>query len=304
MRNEEMQPYSVVNYSLSLNSYLWTRTDAASIILFYAVEREAKKIKVSDYDMWRQIARYYARHRECLPDNILDEIDNIEGVESVYQSGKFDEDLALDLFSLHLKDNADFADLCREWYRFYIAWSGEAKFGLIYDSDKFGYLHTLKPLFPQNNCVPCSLPLQMLLEAQDTREAKDIALLAMYSAIRSIVGRKELATTTKAFIHARMFGAKNVQELSEMCRKDKALKRCAEEWEPTKHRKLFDSTLERLKRRHLLNVYGDKARRCLFVSVSLIEDKDFAAAIVEARHRTAHRRDTRQMIEQYFNAPP
>jgi|GEM_PF-6603006 len=304
MKDNDFQAFSVVNYSLSLNSYLWTRADAVNIILYYAVAREAKKINVYDHDIWRQIARFYARHRECLPHDILDELDDIEGVEGIFESGKFDEDLAHDLISLHLKDNTEFSDLCREWYRFYLAWSGEAKFGLIYDGDKFGYLSTLRPLFPEANGVPCSLPLQMLLEAQGNQESKDIAMLATYSAIRSIVGRKEIATTTKAFIHARMYGAKNVSELAEMCRQNKALKRCAEEWEPTRHRKLFDNMLSRLKRRHLINVYGDKARRCLYVSVSLIDDKEFACAIVEARHRSAHQRDTRQIIEQYLNAPP
>ncbi len=303
MKENDFTSYSVVNYALSLNRYLWTRADAASIILFYAVEREAKKISVNDDAMWRQIAYYYARHRECLPTAIADELDQIEGIEGIFEEGKIDEDLAHDLI-MSVRDNADFADLCRSWYRFYVAWSGEAKFGLIYDGDKFGYLSTLRPLFPEGNGVPCSLPLQMLLEAQGYQESKDIALLAMYSAIRSIVGRKELATTTKAFIHARMFGAKNVQELAEMCRKDKTLKRCAEEWQPDKHRKLFDNMLKALRRRHLLNVKGDKARRCLFVSVTLIDDKKFKAATDEARHRSAHRRDTRQIIEQYFNTPP
>jgi hypothetical protein len=220
------------------------------------------------------------------------------------EGGKFDADLARDIISLHFSDNTEFSDLCRSWYRFYLSWSGEAKFGLIYNGDKYGYLSTLRPLFPDANGVPCSLPLQMLLEAQGNQEPKDIALLAMYAAIRSIVGRKELATTTKAFIHARMFGAKNVEELAHMCRNDKTLRRCTGEWEPSKHRKLFGNMLEVLRRRHLINVYGDKARRCLFVSVTLIEDKDFAAAIVEARHRTAHRRDTRQIIEHYLNTPP
>lgn len=304
MKDNDFTSYSVVNYALSLNKYLWTHANAANIILYYAVEREAKKINVYDHDMWRQIARYYARHRECLPTAIADELDQIEGIEGIFEEGKLDEELAHDLMSVHLSHNTEFSDLCRSWYRFYIAWSGEAKFGLSYNGDKYGYLATLRPLFPEANGVPCSLPLQMLLEAQDTSEAKDIALVAMYSAIRSIVGRKELATTTKAFIHARMFGAKNVQELAEMCRKDKTLKRCAEEWQPDKHRKLFDNMLKALRRRHLLNVKGDKARRCLYVSVSLIDDKEFKAATDEARHRSAHRRDTRQIIEQYFNTPP
>jgi len=304
MRDNDYTSFNVVNYSLSLNGYLWTRRDATNIILYYAVAREAKKINVYDHDMWRLIARFYARHREFLPDDILDKLDDIEGVEGIFEEGKFDEELASDLISLHLKDNTEFADHCREWFRFYIAWSGEAKFNLIFDGDKFGNLSTLRPLFPEGNGVPSSLPLQMLLEAQGNQDAKDIAMLAMYSAIRSIVGRKEIATTTKAFIHARMYGAKNTQELSEMCCKNKALSRCAEEWEPTKHRKLFGNMLERLKRRHLINVDGDKARRCLFLSVALIDDKKFKAAIDEARHRSAHRRDTRQMIEQYFSQPP
>ena len=308
MRDNDFTSFSVVNYSLSLNGYLWTRRDAASIILFYAVEREAKKIKVYDVDMLRQIAYFYARHRECLPAEILDEIDNIEGFDEAagdtFAGNEYCPESAIELLTTYCAEHTEFSDLCRSWYRFYIAWSGEAKFNLIFDGDKFGNLSTLRPLFPDANGVPCSLPLQMLLEAQGKSEAKDIAMLAMYSAIRSIVGRKELATTTKAFIHARMFGAKNVQELSEMCRKDKTLNRCAEEWKPTRHRKLFDNMLEALRRRHLINVYGDKARRCLYVSVSLIDDKEFAAAIVEARHRSAHRRDTRQIIEQYLNAPP
>lgn len=304
MKNNDFTSYSVVNYALSLNKYLWTRRDAASIILFYAVEREGKKINVYDHDMWRQMAYYYARHRECLPTAIADELDQIEGIEGLFEEGKFDEELASDLMSVHLSHNTDFSDLCRSWYRFFVAWSGEAKFGRIYDGDKFGYLSTLRPLFPEGNGVPASLPLKMLLEAQDTREAKDIALLAMYAAIRSIVGRKELATTTKAFIHARMFGAKNVQELAEMCRKDKTLKRCAEEWKPSKHRKLFSNMLEALQRRHLINVYGDKVPPRLYVSVSLIDNKEFAMAVNEARHRSAHKRDTRKIIEQYLNAPP
>lgn len=304
MINEEMQPFSVVNYSLSLNSYLWTRTDAVNIILYYAVEREAKKINVYDHDMWRQIAYYYARHRECLPTAIADELDEIEGVEGLFEEGKFDEELASDLMSVHLSHNTELVDLCREWYRFYLAWSGEAKFGLIYNSDKFGYLATLRPLFPEANGVPASLPLQMLLEAQGKSEAKDIAMLAMYSAIRSIVGRKELATTTKAFIHARMLGAKNTQELSELCRKDKTLKRCAEAWHPDNHRRKFKTLLLMLSRRHLINFYGDKSRRCIYISTTLLDNKDFAFAIVEARRRYALRRDTRQMIEYYLQQPP
>lgn len=303
-----MQPYSVVNYALSLNSFLWTRTDAANIILYYAIDREAKKISVSEFDAFSEIVFFYARHHDYLPTAINDVLDNIEGFSDAagdtFAGNEYCPESAIYLLTTYCAENAEFSDLCKKWYRFFVAFSGNAKFNLIFYGDKFGYLLEYRPLFPQSNGVPSSLPLQMLLEAQGKSEAKDIAMLAMYSAIRSIVGRKELATTTKAFIHARMFGAKNTQELAEMCRKNKALRQQAEAWKPDKHRKLFNNMLQTLKRRHLLNVYGDRARRCLYISLTLLDNKDFAFAIVEARRRYAHRRDTREMINFYLNKPP
>lgn len=144
----------------------------------------------------------------------------------------------------------------------------------------------------------------MLLEAQDRQDSKDVALLAMYSAIRSIVGKKQLATTTKAFIHARMFGARNVAELAEMCRKDKVLRQQAEAWRPDTHRKLFNNMLCKLRNRHLISYYGDSVRRCMYVSSTLLDEKDFAFAIVEARRQHTRRRDARQIVEYYLNHPP
>lgn len=303
-----MEPFSVVNYSLSLNTYLWTRNDAVNIILYYAVEREAKKIKVSEYDAFSEIVFFYARHPDSLPNTINEVLDNIEGfgeaAGDTFAGEDYCPEFAIDLLTTFCAEHAEFSDMCKDWYRFFLAFTGEAKFNLIFDCDKFGYLEACRPLFPQSNGVPASLPLQMLIEAQGKNEAKDIALLAMYSAIRSIVGRKELATTTKAFIHARMFGAKNTQELAEMCRQNKALKRCAEAWHPDHHRRKFHTLLLMLSRRHLINAYGDKSRRCMYVSTTLLDNKDFAFAIVEARRHYAHRRDTRQMIEYYLQQPP
>ena len=303
-----MEPFSVVNYSLSLNTYLWTRNDAVNIILYYAVEREAKKIKISEYDAFSEIVFFYARHPDSLPNTINEVLDNIEGfgeaAGDTFAGEDYCPEFAIDLLTTYCAEHTEFSDLCKEWYRFFLAFSGGAKFNLIFDGDKYGYLQEYRPLFPQSNGVPASLPKDLLLEWQDRHTPQDVALLAMYSAIRSIVGRKELATTTKAFIHARMLGAKNTQELAEMCRKDKTLRQQAEAWHPYHHRKLFDNMLQTLKRRHLLNVYGDRARRCLYISLTLLDNKDFAFAIVEARRRSAHRRDTRQMVEYYLNNPP
>lgn len=308
MIDNDMTPYNVVNYSLVLNSYLWTRTDAVNIILYYAVDREAKKINVAEFDAFSEIVFFYARHRDYLPTAINEVLGKIEGFNDAsgdtFAGNDFCPESAIYLLTTYCSENPEFSDLCKKWYRFFLAFTGNAKFNLIFDGDKFGYLLEYRPLFPPSNGVPASLPLQMLLETQGKSEAKDVALLAMYSAIRSIIGRKELATTTKAFIHARMFGAKNTQELAAMCQKDKALKRCAEAWHPDHHRRKFHTLLLMLSRRHLINLYGYRARRCLYISLTLLDNKDFAFAIVEARRRYAHRRDTRQMIEYYLQQPP
>lgn len=303
-----MQPFSVVNYSLSLNSFLWTRTDAVNIILFYAIDREAKKINVSEFDAFSEIVFFYAHRRDYLPTAIVEELDKIEGFSDAagdsFAGSEYCPESAIYLLSDHCSEHTEFSDLCKEWYRFFLAFTGNAKFDLEFNGDKYGYLEAYRPLFPQSNGVPASLPLQMLLETQGKSEAKDIAMLAMYSAIRSIVGRKELATTTKAFIHARMFGARNVAELADLCRKNKALRQQAEAWRPDTHRKLFNNMLRQLRNKHLISYYGDSARRCMYVSITLLDAKDFAFAIVEARRRTAHRRDARQMVEYYLNNPP
>lgn len=308
MRDNDFTSFSVVNYSLVLNSYLWTRHDAANIILYYAIDREAKKINVSAFDAFSQIVFFYARHRDYLPTAINDVLDNIEGFSEAAGDSFAGEDycpeFAIDLLTTFCAEHAEFSDMCKDWYRFFLAFTGQAKFNFEFDGDKFGYLEACRQLFPPSNGVPSSLPLQMILEAQGKNEAKDIAMLAMYSAIRSIVGRKELATTTKAFIHARMLGAKNTQELADMCLKDKALKRCAEAWRPDTHRKLFNNMLRVLRKKNLISYYGDSARRCMYVTTSLLDIKDFAFAIVEARRQHAHRRDARQMVEYYLNNPP
>lgn len=308
MIDNDMTPYNVVNYSLVLNSFLWTRPDAVNIILFYAIDREAKKIKVSEFDALSEIVFFYARHRDYLPTAIVEELDKIEGFSDAagdtFAGTEYCPESAIYLLTTYCSENPEFSDLCKKWYRFFLAFTGNAKFNLIFDSDKYSYLLEYRPLFPPSNGVPASLPLQMLIEAQGKSEAKDIALLAMYSAIRSIVGRKELATTTKAFIHARMLGAKNTQELSELCRKDKTLRQQAEAWRPDKHRKLFNNMLRVLRKKNLISYYGDSARRCMYVSTTLLDAKDFAYGIVEARRQHAHRRDARQMVEYYLNNPP
>ena len=308
MINEEMQPFSVVNYSLSLNSYLWTRPDAANIILFYAIDREAKKINVSAFDAFSEIVFFYARHRDYLPTAINNVLEEIEGFSDVsgdsFAGSDFCPESAIYLLTTYCSEHPEFADLCRNWYRFFVAFTGQAKFDLQFNGNKYGYLLEYRQLFPAANGVPASLPKDLLLEWQDRHTPQDVALIAIYSAIRSIVGRKELATTTKAFIHARMFGARNVAELADLCRKDKTLRQQAEAWHPYHHRKLFDNMLQTLKQRHLINVYGDRARRCLYISLTLLDNKDFAFAIVEARRRSAHRRDARQMVEYYLNNPP
>lgn len=152
MINGDAQAFSVVNYSLVLNSFLWTRKDAARIILYYAVDREAHKINVSDFDAYKQIAFFYARHRHCLPTAIVGELDDIEGFDDASGEGfdgwHYKAESTIDILTTYCSEHPEFFDLCRNWFRFYISWSGDAKFDLMFDSNKFDYLTTLRPLFP------------------------------------------------------------------------------------------------------------------------------------------------------------
>lgn len=300
--SKEMEPFKVVNYALILNKYLWTQPNASRIILYYAVGRESKNIDICDNDAFTQVVYFYYNNRDLLPDIIREEIedmadfpDNSDDYRGYNPKGEFDPKEEVGFLLKYSDSHREFGNNCRDWYKFYISFSGDAKFHLDFDDDKFSLYLEFRRYYPVSNGIPTSLPLLMLLEWQDKNSIHNVALIAMYSAIRSIIGRKEVAATTRAFIHARMFGARNAAELEAMTQEPK-INECIKEWEPTKHRRKFASLLDDLRGRHLVNYWGDKKTRRIYVSL-IADDKAFCIAVADfIKSQKKKKRDVTQTI--------
>lgn len=299
--------FEFVNYALPLNQYFFTLEPcvAVRIILNYAISREADRITVSHDDAFRQIANFYARQSSLLPVAIREEIEQIDNYpEDADLYGAFyDETFCpseeIECMKDYAAENPDFMELCDNWFKFYVARSGATKFNLKYQTDFYQLAQNDAKYFPAGHQVPTSLPLDMLLEYQD-KNTREMTLLSMYAAIRSIVGRKPVAATTRSFLHSRMFGAKNAAELETMCR-DTKLKEHVKEWEPTKHRRKFASLLDDLRGRHLINYWGDIKTRRVYVSL-IADDDDFCIAVSDfIKSKKKIKRDVTQTILNLLN---
>ena len=299
---KQNKSFEFVNYALPLNQYFFTlgSSVAVQIILHYAVSAEADRLTVSLDEAFRQIAYLYARQPSLLPIAIKEEIEHIENYpEDADLYGAFYDDTFCPSEEIEcLKDyaagNPDFSELCDNWFKFYVAYSGATKFNLKYHRDFYQLAQNNAKYFPSGHQVPTSLPLDMILEYQD-KNAREMALLAMYAAIRSIVGRKPVAATTRAFIHSRMFGARNATEL-EALTQDPKLNECIKEWEPTKHRRKFASLLDDLRGRHLVNYWGDVKTRRVYVSL-ITDDNAFCIAVADfIKSQKKKKRDVTQTI--------
>ena len=280
--------FEIVNFSLPLNRHLWERPNSApSIILYFAVSKEAAKIEVRNEDVFRQVIMFYYRHSELLPIRIKQELDLMEdfpfdedfsGFDSY--GSTFEPQEEIEFLIRYSTTHKDFFILCRDFYRFYLAFSGGAKFHLKYAIDEYGQAEHYLPFWTTEKCVPTSLPKKMLLELQYKSNERDFALMAMYSAIRSMVGKKAAASTNKAFIHVRMFGFKNCSEFEAHIKESKVLFQSAEAWNPTNHRRAFQGLLDELQERNLISWYGSRNRRCIYVSLETDSDT-FAESVAK-----------------------
>lgn len=306
--NNEKTPFKIANYDLSLNRYLWTRPEkAAQMILYYSVLKQSEKLKLNDKDAFRQIVMYYYRHMDFLPHQIRNEFEQMEDFPdndyygTTDANGKgFEPNEEIEYLTTYSTTHPDFLEECREWFKWYVAFSGDAKFGLNYDDSKYRILGSFRKYYPTRKTVPTSLPVSILLQFEKAKTPHDFALLAMYSAVRSIVGRKPVADTTRAFIHARMFGAKDETELSVITKSDKHLKKNVEEWRPEKHRRKYKSLLDSLRRRNLINYYGDSKRRRIFISLE-IDDKTFARDVAELiKSKKTSRPDVAELVNSFL----
>lgn len=304
-----MNSYQIFNFDLSLIRYLWTDPDeAAKIIILHAVSREANKLSVSDSDALRRILYYYYWNTDVLPKRIVDTIYNEIGDDDVeaFSSDDFslfhpDAEIQI-LLTYSVKDN-DFIELCRDWYRFYVSFAGEAIFNLNYNQNWFGKACHVINTYPVVKSVPTSLTRSVLSNYHNTPHG--IALVAMYAAIRSIIGRKKVAATTRAFIHARMFGAADEKKLEEITKKSKELKKHAAAWLPTKHRVIFKNLLDELQDKNLITWFGDPISRCLFISLET-DAETFSrevASLIKTKEKKSEKREKIANLIKQFTTP-
>ena len=289
-----MTGFQIFNFDLSLIRYFWTAPDkAADIIIYHAVHREAQKITVSDADALRQILYLYYRNCNVLPDIIADTIYNLigEGYEESFDGDNFQPDEEIQILLKYSLKDSDFLERCRQWFKFYVSFHGETKFDLRYNYDWFSDSRLLLNTYPVDKSVPTSLTRSILSNFPNTPHG--IALVAMYAAIRSIIGRKKVAATTRAFIHARMFGCSDEKKLSEISKKSKDLKKHADGWNPTKHRVVFKNLLDELQDNNLITWWGDPIRRRLFISLET-DAETFSrevASLIKTKEKKSEKRE-------------
>ena len=289
-----MTGFQIFNFDLSLIRYFWTAPDkAAGIIIYHAVNREAEKISVSDTDALRQILYFYYRYTNRLPDIIAGTIYNEigDGYEESFDGDCFQPSGEIQiLLKYSLRDN-DFLERCRRWFQFYVSFAGDTKFQLDFDRNWFGVACNTLNTYPSEKTVPTSLTRSIILNFPNTPHG--IALVAMYAAIRSIIGRKKVAATTRAFIHARMFGAANEQKLEQITKKSKELKKHVDAWNPAKHRVNFKKLLDELQDKNLITWYGDPIRRRLFVSLETDAEtfSQLVANLIKAKEQKDEKRE-------------
>ena len=303
---DDVKSFQIANYDLSLNRYFWEQPGKApSIILSYAIGKEACKIEIDDAKMFAQIVFLYYRHPDYLPNCIKFDMDNMElpydedycGFES--DGADFNPEGEISYLCNYAKTHESFLIYSRNFFRFYVTFTAPTKFHFVYNSDKYSWFSEFKPYWDLSaKGIITSLPVQLALELQNKSCERDFALMAMYSSVRSIVGFKNVAATTKAFIHARMFGAKNANELDSLIANNNDLMQPADNWNPNKHRRKFDGLLEELRVRHLISFYGGWRR--LFVSLET-DDETFARSIADFLQSKKKKNNVGTMIDKYIN---
>lgn len=279
--------YQIVNFALSLNRLFFAEQPQKAIITIfaYAANREAEKIQLDDYHVMRQVVYFYYHKKDIMPQNLRCKIDSFEDFpfdedNHGHNGVSFEPACEIDYLLGYTEKDTDFLTDCHDFIKFYTAFHGNTKFGLNYEGDYYTASLQYAKDFQKEKCVPTSLPTDLLIESQTKTGERYFAFLAMYSAIRSIIGRKTIAETTKGFIYARMFGAKDEKELNELISKNKLPAKYAEDWNPVHHRRKFAGLLSELQTRGFILWHGDRLRRRIYLTLE--NDKtDFSRNVAQ-----------------------
>ncbi len=291
-----MESFKIVNFELSMNRLFFMKPiEVVQAIFLYAVGEQAKRMAtdsvVSDYDIMKQFYIFYIdeyrKEIKTLPSEITDEIETIEDfypdVEHCgFRHGEFCPDEQIDSLLDYANTHPSFLEKSRKFYYFHLVFTGVTKFSFCYVKDYFSEFKKCKKegLFPYEFQISTSLPKNFLLEQRGASK-RELALAAMYSAIRSIVGSNVVARTNREFILMRMLGARNKREHDELLTKFNVLAQAEHDYNPTHHEKKFTGMLDELRRRKLISWYGDKSRRCTWISLKS-DEENFSQAIADA----------------------
>ena len=260
---------------------LFINPDAYNELLHAGGYLSAKRVSsYKDEDVIKHLTYCWYRQNDALTKSLITQIENSldeDLLEDDY--GLFDTDGAFDMMNIYDTDLhlGAFADLCRsnpdffkevkDWHDVYIFYNEcnlTIKGSMIAETIRIG---KSLPDFGQNYPYALSNPNFLIQYRDKNKTERSRAEMAMLLAINSITGKQEWAGTTRAFIIARMFGAKKVEELEQALqgRTAKEAKQLQEAYDKYTTRRIFDSMRDKLMVRGLVKCWVPFAKR-VFVS--------------------------------------
>ncbi|HLO90966.1 MAG TPA: hypothetical protein VK172_07345 [Lentimicrobium sp.] len=260
MKTESDPSVTYVPFPISLlRNLLIDKVNVLNLILNYGVYHFADKMNYNLQDVAEQII--YAYYRKNLPHNIQVLVDYyVENEKIVIDDDKcgFEvngyfspEEESHDILRLFETDQK-FKDLSVSFYKM----SQTFKFFYLkgnYDAFKVG--NKIAKTIPENE-VFAMINLKVLFNyIKYDKTESEIAQLAMYLGIRSILGKKMMYKTNKKMIVARMFGYKNHKELE-----DKLHPKLKEFYDKYTHRYHFDKIKTDLELNWAIHTYSDHIR--------------------------------------------
>jgi len=270
--------YRYVYFPLFLIKNLFTAKDAEngiSDIFDVGIYNYSKQFDIDNLSAYRQVIYCYYRgglthtlhsNLQYLYDNedlTLDE--DFNGFKS---DGSTFEPYELDEFVQIASTNNKLRDLCLEFYKMHLALQSlkiKGNIQRILSASKEVLRIQCKTEAKYGREPSVMLKTDLIFDYyKKSKSSNDILILAAYSGIKSIIGKKEFAGTTKQMIVSRMIGAKSDKVLQDFL-KDKTLKTIFDKYSK---RYWFDKLINELRIRDFIRSkitlkFGFKSRMYL-----------------------------------------
>lgn len=282
-----------LNFPICLLAKTITEPDTAmNAIVNYCIMNHAEHCKEPLVDALVQLAYVSQRKKENPPSELTRTAANLDKVMAVdeYFSGvgAMDMDYAREAVQdvAESLDEAD-ADACVRWHAQRRSASFHGYTVNRWEQWRKGIRQTqaevAKHEAQHGPLVWCSVPLDYATEA--ITKPKELPLVRMVAAVRSIIGRKSYAGTTKAMLAARCIGAKSPAVAESMAGASDALRI---EYERMQSRKRFDRIIDAGADRGFYQKIGSEKRRRIFLSTEARSLDELTTMILNAE-RTAMR---------------